>query len=92
LCFGEADRFLGSQSGAVQAAGERDQPPTAALLADGVEQRADLDGVGDPPPVDTVRELSPPAAGSVSKPNEDFVAASPSVAIVLDGLSAGTGT
>ena len=28
------------------------------------------------------------AAGSVSKPNEDFVAASPSVAIVLDGLSA----
>jgi hypothetical protein len=26
--------------------------------------------------------------GSVSKPNEDFVAASPSVAIVLDGLSA----
>ena len=28
------------------------------------------------------------AAGSVSKPNEDFVAASPSVAVVLDGLSA----
>jgi hypothetical protein len=28
------------------------------------------------------------AAGSMSKPNEDFVAASPSVAIVLDGLSA----
>ncbi len=28
------------------------------------------------------------AAGSMSKPNEDFVAASPSVAIVVDGLSA----
>ena len=28
------------------------------------------------------------AAGSVSKPNEDFVAASPSAAVVLDGLSA----
>jgi hypothetical protein len=42
VVLGEADRFLGSQRGVVQAAEEGDQPPAAALLADGVEQRANL--------------------------------------------------
>jgi hypothetical protein len=55
--LGEADRFLGSEGGVVEAAEERDQPPAAALLADGVEQRAGLDRVGDPPPVDPVGGL-----------------------------------
>jgi hypothetical protein len=55
--LGEADRFLGPEVGVVQAAEERDQPPAAALLADGVEQLAGLDWVGDPSPVDTVGGL-----------------------------------
>jgi len=55
LC--EADRFLGSQGGVVEAAEVRNQPPAAALLADGVEQGAGLDRVGDPSPVDTVGGL-----------------------------------
>jgi hypothetical protein len=52
--LGEADRFLGSQGGVVQATEERDQPLAAALFADGLEKGAGLDRVGDPPPVDTV--------------------------------------
>jgi hypothetical protein len=55
--LGKADRLLGSQGGVVQAAEERDQAPAATLLADGVKQRAGLDRVGDPPPVDTVGGL-----------------------------------
>jgi hypothetical protein len=54
VVFGEADRFLGSQSGVVQAAEEGDQASAATLFADGVEQRAGLDRVGDPAPVDPV--------------------------------------
>jgi hypothetical protein len=54
---GEADCFLGPEGGVVQAAEERDQALAAALLADGVKQRAGLDRVGDPTPVDCVSGL-----------------------------------
>jgi hypothetical protein len=47
VLLGEADRFLGSQGGVVQAAEERDQPPAAPLLADGVEP--DREAVEDLP-------------------------------------------
>src|SRR5215218_1696896 len=57
VVLGEADCFLGPEGGVVQAAEERDQAPAAALLADGVKQRAGLDRVGDPPPVDPVGGL-----------------------------------